>query len=283
MKTSNQVFAEIGPRPEPTNTARFEFVFLLGVPHCGSTLLGMMLNSHPDIGCLGETALVGRAVEVGRPCSCGLQIRDCPFWQPLLPILKPKDRKDYRRHTPGMYTQIRTTLGKQVLVDLSKALAWRMTRGFFSPWKQAQAGFIFLVRDTRAVVSSRLPPHHDELMKVLAQHKKWMLRFARFSDRLGDRNLTVHYEDLCTNPEIEMKRICAWMRVPFHDSMLDPYGQSNKHHFVHSSHTSYTKHSRALKLDERWRSRVDAQTQATIESVMREIPIQAERYLTDAV
>jgi hypothetical protein len=271
------------PQPAAGNQARFNTVFVLGVPHCGSTLLGMMLNSHPDIGCLGETALVGRAIEVGRPCSCGLQIKDCPFWQPLLPILKPKDRKDYRRHTPGMYAQLRAALGKQVLVDLSKALAWRMTHGFFSAWKQEKTGFIFLVRDTRAVVSSKPPPDHGELMKVLTQHKKWMRRLSRYAERLQGRNLTVYYEDICLNPRAEMQRICAWMNMPFHDAMLDPYGQQDRHHFVHSSHTSYTQRTRELKLDERWRQRIDAPTQLTIESVMRQIPIQAERYLAKAV
>jgi hypothetical protein len=265
--------------PDPTSAARFKFVFVLGVPHCGSTLLGMMLNSHPDIACVGEMVLTGRAIANQRPCSCGQQIESCSFWQALLPILKPRDTNDYRRYTVAMYEQIRTSLGKRVLVDLSKAFAWRMTRSIFSPWKRERAGYIFLIRDSRAVVSSK-PPSGQKLDEVLTQHKKWMRRLVRFAGRQGDRNLTVHYEDLCANPRAEMLRICEWMGVPFNETMLNPYGRRDIHHFVNSSISKYTWDSKEIRLDDSWRRKIDAETQAKIESVMRQIPVQAERYLT---
>lgn len=270
------------PLPDTAPKTRFDFVFVLGVPHCGSTLLGMMLNSHPDICSVGEMALTGQAIASNRPCSCGQPIASCPFWKPLLPILKPRSKSDYRRYTPDVYRRLRTELGSRILVDLSKSLAWRMTRGTLSPWKRSKTGFIFLVRDSRAVVSSRPPPDGQGLQEVLRQHKKWMLRLSRYVERKRQTSITVHYEDICTNPQQEMMRICEWLGVPYHDSMLDPYKPEVEHHLVHSSSTPYTRQTRTLKLDERWRTRIDTETQAKIEAVMRQIPIQAKRYLGDA-
>jgi hypothetical protein len=54
--------------------------YLLAASHSGSTLLAMLLASHPDICTTGEL----KATSLGDPeryrCSCGSLIRQCPFW-----------------------------------------------------------------------------------------------------------------------------------------------------------------------------------------------------------
>jgi hypothetical protein len=55
--------------------------YLLAASHSGSTLLTMLLNSHPDVATVGE--LAPGHIEAGPEyrCSCGRRIRECPFWQ----------------------------------------------------------------------------------------------------------------------------------------------------------------------------------------------------------
>jgi len=54
--------------------------YLLAASHSGSTLLAMLLASHPDVCTTGEL----KATSLGDPdryrCSCGSLIRQCPFW-----------------------------------------------------------------------------------------------------------------------------------------------------------------------------------------------------------
>jgi hypothetical protein len=59
---------------------RIDYVYILGASHSGSTLLAMLLNAHPDITTIGETA-PGRMGDVNTyRCSCGRLIQECAFW-----------------------------------------------------------------------------------------------------------------------------------------------------------------------------------------------------------
>jgi hypothetical protein len=54
--------------------------YILAASHSGSTLLAMLLGSHPEVCTVGELKATG----IGDPdhyrCSCGAPIRECPFW-----------------------------------------------------------------------------------------------------------------------------------------------------------------------------------------------------------
>jgi len=57
--------------------------YLLAPSHAGSTLLAMLLASHPDVCTTGEL----KATSLGDPnryrCSCGAPIRACGFWRAI--------------------------------------------------------------------------------------------------------------------------------------------------------------------------------------------------------
>src|SRR5262245_9109598 len=56
------------------------FGYILAASHSGSTLLAMLLGSHPEVCTVGEL----KATSLGDPasyrCSCGELIRECRFW-----------------------------------------------------------------------------------------------------------------------------------------------------------------------------------------------------------
>lgn len=60
---------------------RIRLVYVLAASHSGSTLLAMLLNSHPDVCTVGEL----KATSFGDPekyrCSCRRLIKECPFWK----------------------------------------------------------------------------------------------------------------------------------------------------------------------------------------------------------
>jgi len=60
-----------------------KLVYILAASHSGSTLLTMLLNSHPDIATVGELA-PGHMEDPDRYlCSCGRRIKECGFWRAI--------------------------------------------------------------------------------------------------------------------------------------------------------------------------------------------------------
>jgi hypothetical protein len=57
--------------------------YILAASHSGSTLLGMLLGSHPQIATMGEMKLSTQAIGdlAHYRCSCGNLIQACAFWQ----------------------------------------------------------------------------------------------------------------------------------------------------------------------------------------------------------
>ena len=59
---------------------RTRVVYLLAASHSGSTLLGLLLGSHPEICTVGELKLASMGDVERYRCSCGALLRLCPFW-----------------------------------------------------------------------------------------------------------------------------------------------------------------------------------------------------------
>jgi hypothetical protein len=58
-----------------------KLAYILAASHSGSTLLTMLLNSHPQIATIGELA-PGHIEDLSfYLCSCGSKVRECSFWQ----------------------------------------------------------------------------------------------------------------------------------------------------------------------------------------------------------
>lgn len=66
-----------------TGIDKIQLVYILSASHSGSTLLAMLLNSHPEVCSVGEL----KATSLGDPdrylCSCGRRIGECSFWNDI--------------------------------------------------------------------------------------------------------------------------------------------------------------------------------------------------------
>ncbi|NQU75668.1 MAG: sulfotransferase [Planctomycetes bacterium] len=84
--------------------------YILAASHSGSTLLAMLLGSHPRACTVGELKLVPAAMgDVDRyRCSCGSLIRACSFWSELTNRMArrglPFDIADARTDYQGVHT-----------------------------------------------------------------------------------------------------------------------------------------------------------------------------------
>lgn len=58
-----------------------KLAYILAASHSGSTLLTMLLNSHPEVATIGELS-PGHMEDLSwYLCSCGSKIRECHFWR----------------------------------------------------------------------------------------------------------------------------------------------------------------------------------------------------------
>jgi len=55
-------------------------VFICAANHSGSTLLDLLIGSHPDALSLGEITHLPKNLALNTRCSCGAPIRECPLW-----------------------------------------------------------------------------------------------------------------------------------------------------------------------------------------------------------
>jgi hypothetical protein len=70
-------------------------IYILSSGRSGSTLLDLLLGTHPDIWTLGEAQILPWEVKENRlPCGCGSNITACKFWRPILPQM-PLGESDY--------------------------------------------------------------------------------------------------------------------------------------------------------------------------------------------
>lgn len=64
--------------------ARLRYVCIPGSPFTGSTLLGTLLNEHPDCSSVGAAVGLPRRPDLATyRCSCGALFRECEFWNDI--------------------------------------------------------------------------------------------------------------------------------------------------------------------------------------------------------
>jgi hypothetical protein len=64
-----------------TKQRRIRYVCMPGSPFTGSTLLGLLLNEHPECASIGAaTGLIWSVDLATYACSCGKLFRECEFW-----------------------------------------------------------------------------------------------------------------------------------------------------------------------------------------------------------
>jgi hypothetical protein len=180
-------------------------VFLLSPMRSGSTLVRVILNSHSMIRAPHELHLRTLQVAYGKPYNelaigrLGLTRRELEYllWDRLL------------------HWEL-TRSGKQIIVDKTpgNALAWPRIS---ECWPAAR--YIFLLRHPGAVFSSmcRIAPHTPdvETARLVAEYIHGV---EQARGTLPGH--TLRFEDLVGDPAATVRRICAFLGVPWEPQML---------------------------------------------------------------
>ena len=183
--------------------------FILCTLRSGSTLLRVLLNSHSQIHAPHELHLRYVSVKLANTWAeramreMGLDARRAQYvlWDRLL-----------HRELAGS--------GKRLIVDKTPNNVFIADR-LRECWPDAR--FIFLLRHPAAIARSRkaLRPQADDEKNVDVT-----LRYCEALERARQTydGPTVRYEELAANPEPTMRRLCAFLGVPWEPAMLQ-YGR----------------------------------------------------------
>lgn len=174
-------------------TALPQVLYIAGYGRSGSTILDMLLGTHPDVFSAGELTRVFRAVVLGEPCSCGAPVDRCPLWGAVLAETGVHDDRTIakrawqatvaldqasvsgvrRRHHAELYERLWPRLlhilarrtGASVVVDSSKTT--RLTRNRPNALRAAGVGVsvVQLTRDPARVIESALRGTNTDLAK----------------------------------------------------------------------------------------------------------------------
>jgi hypothetical protein len=249
-------------------------VLMCGAGHSGSTLLGMILGSHSKAFYVGEGAKVRNLGDENKPLRkrvCKICGEGCEVWTGFR----------WNRDNP-LYEQISAHVHRAVIIDSTKDEAWIEARAAEMNQAGGQAFLLFLTRDGRAVVNSRIRKYPDRGAE--AQIRQWMgkmvLSQALF-DRFEGPKLQISYENLSTRTEAEVRRVCDMMQIDFEPTMLR-FAEQSHHVLGGNSGTQfiaaktrfddpeqafvsltdrtsayYENHSGGIEIDLRWKQELD--------------------------
>ncbi len=227
------------------NTATFRDVspiFIVGAPRSGTTLLSRILDSHPSLGIADEIIyfdiiLQARSVvpELDTPERIERFFELLPrmdhvrYWQGLDEVLAEVKRRLLAEDTPG-YPRF-YLLVMQVYAEQRGAARF----GEKTPWNVRhmdeivalfpEARIVHIVRDPRAQIASRrkLPRASRDVVTMAVKWKLDVEAAARFADgpnATPENYMELRYEDLVAGLEPQIRRVCEFLREPFHTNML---------------------------------------------------------------
>jgi Sulfotransferase family len=213
------------------------FPFIVGSGRCGSTLLRVMFDSHPDMAVPVEvyfpttapsawfdsegSIMVERAAEnlAGRPWYPKLRLPSGAF----LAQVRDRAPTNYADLIRCLYRTYADAQGKPRYGNKSPMYVARLPRlAEMFP----EARFIHIVRDGRNVALSYLENNFGPT-DLASAARAWRIRVSRgrrAGYQLGeDRYAEVRYEDLLEDPERELRRLCAFVELGYDDAMLRYY------------------------------------------------------------
>jgi hypothetical protein len=204
---------------------------ICGAGHSGSTLLGMVLGSHSRAFYMGEGGKVRFLNDPKKPMRkrvCKICGERCPVWAGFV----------WDQSRP-LYQQVSEHVDRSLIIDSTKDEAWIRARSAEVREAGGQAALIFLTRDGRAVVNSRIRkyPDRDPADQIRAWVKKIESSEALFEEFPGPK-LKVRYEDLAVGSERTARALCEVLGLEFEPRMLR-FAETQHHVLGGNSGTQY--------------------------------------------
>jgi Sulfotransferase family len=216
--------------------------FIVGVPRSGTTLLRLMLDSHPLLAIPPETGFLTSVCDLRKSKPTARRLFDvmtqfppeaanwCDFnldagqlWQ-VLENIQPFDLAEGVR---GFYRLYATNQGKPRYGEKTPTYGAHI-RSIEQLLPEAR--FVHIFRDGRDVCLSLrsmwFAPGRD--IPTLAAYWQQQVEATRTAGRKAGSYMEVRYEDLVMQPEFYLNEICRFLDLVFHPQMLSYWQRAPK-------------------------------------------------------
>jgi hypothetical protein len=278
-----------------------KIAYIMAASHSGSTLLAMLLGSHPQATTVGDTGGTVYRKDPDYRCSCGCKANECPFWHQVVdqmsnrglnvdavdfgtrfeypenkfinrvlgaeyrgPILEtirdsllwisPGWRRKFQaiaeRNIALVETVTRIT-NSEILIDSSK-LPHRLK--FLLRIPELEVKIIHLVRDGRGVAHTYIYVDGWPVKKSAIEWRRNILAEEKLLAQIDQGMWTrVRYEDLCSNPQAELEKLCDFLNLNPSQVNLD-FRSADLHVFGNKMRLSSEK---AIQHDNKWQTELN--------------------------
>ena len=203
-------------------------IFLISQPRAGSTLLQRILGGHPDIYTVSEPWLMLHPLYALRFSGVKAEYNAHLAGNALQDFLQilPNGKADFfegvRRMYGYLYKRALENAGKCYFLDKTPRYYFIIPELYHTFPK---AHYIILFRNPLAVLCSILNTWINKNWFSLYSYKHDLILSPRLliegKKILGENCIVVHYEQLISNPEIEIERICKKLGIVFSAEMIE--------------------------------------------------------------
>jgi protein-tyrosine sulfotransferase len=203
-------------------------IFIGGVPRSGTTLLRVILDTHPNIHCGTELRVVQALANLWSAAS--------QTAQPLLAAFYGLDPEGLR----GIFADLIVSFMKPAWLASGKPRVAEKTPWNLLVFPQLRQLFpssplVHVIRDGRDVVASRLERDRpgasaaksDSVAAAAHRAREWVdamaIRRALLSELADGLYYELRYEDLVRTPEHALRSLCGFLREEFDPAMLSFY------------------------------------------------------------
>jgi hypothetical protein len=231
-------------------------VFIRSVGHSGSTLLDMLISSHPDVVSVGEVVRFNTAPNT--KCTCRRSVWECPFWRAVEEVVRARfalrlsdlrlirdDPGTFERHNLALFDAVREVSGKQVIVDSSKRLDRLIP---LSESDRLDVLPIHLIRKPHGVVYSHVKRGRD-WSTYAEKYAKGLVMTKEYLDHRS--HIKLAYDHLVADPTRTLMRIMHEIGLEYHPDQLAWAGRP-RHNFGGNRKVRHSTNS-TIRLDASWR------------------------------
>jgi hypothetical protein len=121
---------------------RHRVAYIQAASHSGSTLLAMLLNSHPEVCTVGELKITALGDVARYRCSCGALILECPFWSGVTADMRAAGFDFDIGHPGTHFAAIRSAPAQRLLRPLHRGAAFEGLRDLALACTPGWRGFL---------------------------------------------------------------------------------------------------------------------------------------------
>ncbi|MFT4524115.1 MAG: protein-tyrosine sulfotransferase [Bacteroidia bacterium] len=280
--------SDVLPRRYPLVTDQQDFIsplMIIGSGRNGSTMLGSMLNMHPDILLTPEQFAIVYSIhrfkllnfleweDIVKIVVGEFARQDATLWDTNFANVYDKlysletDQRSLASILDHIYKEYGRSRGKEFKIWGDKTPKNTINLKLIQPIFPT-AKYLFLIRDGRDVISSydkAYAKNGKAPFHPVAGIENWNLSIENYQwikEQVPEENLqVVRYEDLVTQPELTLSKVTQFIGLDFHESMLQFQGEVNRMGVSRMSHHENVAKEVNDSSVGKWKTRLTAQQQ----------------------